>query len=131
MSTKLFVGGLAWETTDEGLKGLFAQVGTVVSATVIMDKFSGRSKGFGFVEMSSEAEATEAVAKLNGVELDGRKIIVNEARPKVEGDRPRGGGYSGGGGGGQRDFRSNDRRGGGGYNRGGGDRRGGGGGGYR
>lgn len=130
MSNKLFVGGLAWETTDDGLKTLFAQVGTVVSATVIMDKFSGRSKGFGFVEMASEEEAAAAIAKLNGVELDGRKIIVNEARPKVEGDRPRGGGYSGGGGG-QRDFRSNDRRGGGGYNRGGNDRRGGGGGGYR
>lgn len=125
MTNKLFVGGLAWETTDAGLKTLFAQVGTVVSATVIMDKFSGRSKGFGFVEMASEEEAAAAVAKLNGTELDGRKIIVNEARPKVEGDRPRGGGYSGGGG--QRDFRSNDRRGGGGYNRGGNDRRGGGG----
>lgn len=125
MSNKLFIGGLAWETTDASLKALFAQAGTVTSATVIMDKFSGRSKGFGFVEMATEEEATAAITKFNGAELDGRKIIVNEARPKVEGDRPRGG-YSGGGGG-QRDFRSNDRRGGGGYNRGGGnDRRGGG-----
>ena len=84
MSLKLFVGGLAWGTTDATLKDFFAQVGQVVSATVITDKFSGKSKGFGFVEMSSEAEATEAISKLNGQELDGRKIIVNEARPKTE-----------------------------------------------
>lgn len=84
MSLKLFVGGLAWGTTDATLKDFFSQVGQVTSATVIIDKFSGKSKGFGFVEMSSEAEAAEAISKLNNQELDGRKIIVNEARPKTE-----------------------------------------------
>lgn len=83
MATKLFVGGLAWGTTDDSLKQFFASAGQVVSATVITDKFTGKSKGFGFVEMSSEAEAKEAVAKLNGQELDGRAITVNEARPQA------------------------------------------------
>lgn len=83
MATKLFVGGLAWGTTDDSLKQFFASAGQVVSATVITDKFTGKSKGFGFVEMSSDAEAKEAVAKLNGQELDGRAITVNEARPQA------------------------------------------------
>lgn len=96
MASKLFVGGLSWDTNDTSLKNFFAQAGTVVSATVISDKFSGRSKGFGFVEMSSEEEAKEAVAKLNGQVLDGRTIAVNEARPQ----EPRSGGSFGGGGGG-------------------------------
>lgn len=109
MASKLFVGGLAWGTTDDSLKQFFSQAGTVVSANVIVDKFTGKSKGFGFVEMSSEAEAKEAVAKLNGQALDGRTIVVNEARPQVpreqrsyggggsfnRGDR---GGHQGGGG---------------------------------
>ena len=82
MTNKLFVGSLAWATTDESLRNLFAQVGTVVSSNVIKDKFSGRSKGFGFVEMSSVEEAQAAVEKLNGSELDGRKIVVNEAKPQ-------------------------------------------------
>jgi RNA recognition motif-containing protein len=82
MSKRLFVGSLAWGTTDASLKKHFEQAGQVVSATVIMDKMSGRSKGFGFVEMSTEAEAQAAVDKLNGSELDGRKIVVSEARPK-------------------------------------------------
>ena len=117
MSLKLFVGGLAWGTTDATLKDFFAQVGQVVSATVITDKFSGKSKGFGFVEMSSEAEATEAVSKLNGQELDGRKIIVNEARPKPEGG-------SGGSRPFTRDFSAHggDRRGGSDFRRGGSNR---------
>ncbi|MCJ7804180.1 RNA-binding protein [Patescibacteria group bacterium] len=82
MATKLFVGGLSWDTKEDSLKNLFSQAGEVVSATVITDKFSGRSKGFGFVEMSSEKEAQEAVKKLNGQSLDGRNITVNEARPQ-------------------------------------------------
>ena len=82
MATKLFVGGLSWDTKEDSLKNLFSQAGSVVSATVITDKFSGRSKGFGFVEMSSEKEAQEAVKKLNGQSLDGRNITVNEARPQ-------------------------------------------------
>lgn len=82
MSKRLFVGSLAWGTTDASLKKHFEQVGQVASATVIMDKMSGRSKGFGFVEMSTEAEAQAAIDKLNGSELDGRKIVVSEARPK-------------------------------------------------
>lgn len=90
MSTKLFVGGLAWATTDATLQDAFAQVGTVVSARVITDKYSGKSRGFGFVEMSTEEEAKAAVEKLNGTELDGRKIVVNEARPQAprDGDSP-------------------------------------------
>lgn len=82
MATKLFVGGLSWDTKEDSLKNLFSQAGSVVSATVITDKFSGRSKGFGFVEMASEKEAQEAVKKLNGQSLDGRNITVNEARPQ-------------------------------------------------
>ncbi|OGM19829.1 hypothetical protein A2686_04950 [Candidatus Woesebacteria bacterium RIFCSPHIGHO2_01_FULL_38_10] len=82
MATKLFVGGLSWDTTDEKLNEFFASSGTVVSATVIKDKFSGRSKGFGFVEMSTKPEAEEAMKK-NGETLDGRPITVNEARPQV------------------------------------------------
>ncbi|MBI2008079.1 RNA-binding protein [Candidatus Amesbacteria bacterium] len=83
MATKLFVGGLSWDTTDDSLKNFFASAGNVVSASVISDKFSGRSKGFGFVEMSSQDEAKEAIAKLNGQTLDGRTIAVNVARPQV------------------------------------------------
>lgn len=106
MATKLFVGSLAYSVNDDQLKELFETVGTVVSANVISDRDSNRSKGFGFVEMSSDAEAAEAVKQLNGKELDGRSIAVSEARPRE--DKPRGS-FGGGGGGG----------GGGGYNRGG------------
>ncbi|OGV91208.1 hypothetical protein A3A66_03935 [Microgenomates group bacterium RIFCSPLOWO2_01_FULL_46_13] len=104
MAAKLFVGGLSWGTTDDTLKDFFAQAGTVVSATVITDKFSGRSKGFGFVEMSTDAEADTAIEKLNGQTLDNRSITVNKARPQVPrenrfGDRPhQGGGYQSKGG---------------------------------
>lgn len=101
MATKLFVGSLSWNTTDDQLKDFFATAGTVVSASVIVDRDTNRSKGFGFVEMSSDAEAKAAVEQLNNKELDGRTIVVNEARPREE--RPRGsfgggngGGYSGG-----------------------------------
>ncbi len=104
MAKKLYVGGLSYNTTDDGLREAFAQAGTVQSATVITDKFSGRSKGFGFVEMSSDEEATKAIEMFNGKELDGRTVTVNEARP-LEARPPRrdGGGFGGRGGGG-RDF---------------------------
>lgn len=83
MTNKLFVGGLSWDTKDEGLQAFFAQAGTVVSAKVITDKMTGRSKGFGFVEMSTPEEAEKAMKEFNGKELDGRKITVNEARPQA------------------------------------------------
>lgn len=95
MAAKLFVGSLSWNVTDDQLNEFFSSVGTVVSATVITDRDSGRSKGFGFVEMSSDDEAKKAIDELNGKELDGRAVTVNEARPKE--DRPRGGGGGGGG----------------------------------
>lgn len=82
MATKLFVGSLAYSVRDDELEQFFATVGTVVSAKVIMDRDTGRSKGFGFVEMSSDEEAKAAVEKLNNTELAGRSIIVNEARPR-------------------------------------------------
>lgn len=97
MATKLFVGSLAWATNDDQLKDFFAQAGTVVSASVIIDRETNRSKGFGFVEMSSDEEAKAAVDQLNGKELDGRAIVVNEARPREERPRSFGGGNSGGG----------------------------------
>lgn len=97
MATKLFIGSLAWATTDDSLKDFFSAAGTVTSANVIMDRETNRSKGFGFVEMSSEEEAKKAIDELNGKELDGRPIVVSEARPREE--RPRGGGGGGGYGG--------------------------------
>lgn len=87
MATKLFVGSLAWATNDDALKEFFSAAGTVVSASVIVDRETNRSKGFGFVEMSSDEEAKKAVEELNGKDLDGRAIVVNEARPREE--RPR------------------------------------------
>jgi len=94
MSKNIFVGSLAWGTTSEGLEQAFAQFGVVTSAKVISDRETGRSKGFGFVEMDSGGD--EAIEALNGADLDGRQIVVNEARPRE--DR-RGGGGGGGGGG--------------------------------
>ena len=102
MSNRLFVGGLAWATTEDALKTLFSQAGTVVSATVIVDRDTGRSKGFGFVEMSSKDEAQSAIAGLNGKDIKGQSINVNEARPRTENrrnDGTRGAGRSGGSGG--------------------------------
>lgn len=87
MEKKLFFGNLAYSTTDDGLRQAASAFGTVESATVIMDRMTNRSKGFGFVVMSTEEEAQAVVDGLNGTELDGRKIIVNEARPQE--DRPR------------------------------------------
>lgn len=94
MATKLYVGSLAYSIDDNKLKELFAEAGTVVSAQVIVDRDSNQSKGFGFVEMSSDDEAKEAIKTLNGKEIDGRAIVVNEARPKED----RSGGSFGGGG---------------------------------
>ena len=106
MAKKLYVGGLPYATTDNELKDAFSQAGTVESAVIIMDKMSGRSKGFGFVEMSSDEEAQKAVEMMNGKDFGGRTLTVNEARPME--DRPRRdfrggggndrGGYGGGGG---------------------------------
>ena len=87
MIKRLFVGSLPYSATSAQLEELFAQAGKVDSVTLITDKFSGQSKGFAFVEMSTDDQAKEAISKFNGYELDGRKIVVNEARPKEE--RPR------------------------------------------
>jgi len=117
VGNKLYVGNLAYSVRDESLQQAFGQFGTVTSAKVMMDRETGRSKGFGFVEMGSDAEAQAAINGMNGQALEGRAVVVNEARPRE--DRP-GGGYGGGGGG---------RSGGGGYGGGGGGYGGGGGGG--
>ena len=101
MGKKLYVGSLSYDTTDASLKEAFSQAGTVESASVITDKMSGRSRGFGFVEMATDEEAQKAVEMLNGVEVDGRKVTVNEARPMTDRPpRPAGGGFNRGGGGG-------------------------------
>lgn len=96
MATRLFVGSLAWATTDDSLQAFFSQAGTVTSAKVITDRATGRSKGFGFVEMSTDEEAQKAVAELNGKDLDGRAIVVNEARPMEPRDNSSRGGFGGG-----------------------------------
>lgn len=83
MSTKLFVGGIAWKATDQDLQELFAPHGEVVSASIVQDRESGRSRGFGFVEMASEEQAKEAIDALNESEFMGRNIVVNIARPKA------------------------------------------------
>jgi RNA recognition motif-containing protein len=120
MAKKLFVGGISWNSTDATLADFFAQVGKVVSASIITDRYTGKSKGFGFVEMETEEEAKLAIDKLNGQNLDGRALSVSEALPP----KPRENNYSGGGGGGY--GRRDDRRGGGNDRRGGrDDRRGG------
>ncbi len=114
MAKKLYVGGLSYSTTEDGLKEAFAAAGNVESAAIIMDRMSGRSKGFGFVEMSTDEEAEKAIEMFNGKELDGRTLTVNEARP-MEARPPRrdfnrggsggGRGFGGGGfGGGRRNF---------------------------
>ena len=97
MTTKLFVGNLPFQATNADLEDLFSQVGAVASVNLITDKFTGRSRGFGFVEMASEEEATKAVEATNGIDFNGRNIVVNEARPETPRDR---GGFGGGGGGG-------------------------------
>ena len=107
MGKKLYVGNLAYTVTDSTLEQMFAAHGSVQSAQVIMDRDSGRSKGFGFVEMDSQAEAQAAITALNGEEVDGRNLTVNEARPREDrgggGSRGGYGGGRGGYGGGRRD----------------------------
>ena len=104
MATKLYVGGLPYSTQEGALKELFAQAGSVVSAVIIMDKMSGRSKGFGFVEMETNDEAQKAISMFNDQDFEGRKLTVNEARP-MEARPPRTGGNGGyGGGGGRREY---------------------------
>jgi RNA recognition motif-containing protein len=107
MGKKLYVGNLTYGVTDSDLQELFAAHGTVQSAQVIMDRDTGRSKGFGFVEMGSDQEAQAAISALNGKDSNGRALTVNEAKPKTEGGRGGGGGsrgYGGGGGGGGRRY---------------------------
>ena len=89
MATKLFIGGLPYSVSSQDLEKLFAQVGTVVSATVIQDRMTNRSKGFGFVEMETDKEAQEAIGRFNGYDLEGRQIIVNIAKPREETDNKR------------------------------------------
>ncbi|MGC4078786.1 MAG: RNA-binding protein [Rubrivivax sp.] len=116
MGNKLYVGNLAYSVRDDSLQQAFAQFGTVTSAKVMMDRETGRSKGFGFVEMGSDAEAQAAINGMNGQPLEGRAIVVNEARPRE--DRP--GGFRSGGGGGYGGGGSYGGGGGGGYGGGGG-----------
>ena len=97
MGKKLYVGNLAYSTSDDGLNELFSQFGGVTSAKLITDRDSGRSKGFGFIEMENDADADQAIEKLHGSSFEGRNIVVSEARPQEGGPRGRGG--SGGGGG--------------------------------
>jgi RNA recognition motif-containing protein len=122
----IYVGNLSWNLKDQDLSNLFASHGEVVSAKIVLDKFTNRSKGFGFVEMANDDQAQAAITALNGTEVDGRNIVVNESRPKPEGGG--GGGFKkrsfGGGGGG------GGYKGGGGSGGGGGYKKGGGGGGY-
>ena len=96
MGNKLYVGNLAYSVRDDSLLQAFSPFGTVTSAKVMMDRETGRSKGFGFVEMGTDAEAQAAVNGMNGQAIDGRAVVVNEARPREE--RPGGGGFGGGGG---------------------------------
>ena len=117
----IYVGNLSWNLKDQDLSNLFASYGEVTSAKIVTDKFTQRSKGFGFVEMADDASAQAAITALNGSEVDGRNIVVNESRPKPEGGSGGGSGFkkrsfgSGGGGGGYK-----KGGGGGGYNKGGG-----------
>ena len=96
-SMNIYVGNLSYNLTDSDLNDLFAPYGEVLSAKVIMDRYTGRSRGFGFVEMASRSEGEEAVSKLNGKEVDTRQLKVNEARPRSDRGGRGGGGYSGGG----------------------------------
>ena len=123
MATKLYVGNLSYQTTDQQLNDLFSEAGNVSSAQVVTDRYTGQARGFGFVEMASEDEAQQAIAAINGRNIDGRALVVNESRPREGGggggsrggSGGGGGSYGGGGGGGS-------RGGGGGYGGGGGGR---------
>ena len=129
MSMKLYVGNLAFQTSSEDLQQLFAQAGTVESASVVEDRDTGRSRGFGFVEMASKEEGEAAIAQFNGKEFNGRNLTVNEARPREDRGNRGGGGGRGGFGGGRGGGGGYGNRGGGGGGRGGGGYGGGGGGG--
>ena len=122
MSMKLYVGNLAFQTSSEDLQQLFAQAGTVESASVVEDRDTGRSRGFGFVEMASKEEGEAAIAQFNGKEFNGRNLTVNEARPREDRGN-RGGGGRGGFGGGRGGGGGYGNRGGGGGGRGGGGNR--------
>jgi len=122
MAKRIYVGGLPYSATEEDLENLFSSIGAVKDATIITDRYTGQAKGFGFIEMDNDEEADAAINALNGTQMGGRTLTVNEAKPRE--DRPRtggGGGYGGGGGG-------RTGGGGGGYGGGGGGRSGGGGG---
>ncbi len=121
MSTKLFIGNLSFETTDNDLQDAFAAHGSVVEVNIVMDRFSNKPRGFGFVTMSTPEEAQKAMAAMNGATIKGRNLTVNEARPKEE--RSGGGGGYRGGGGGDRGGRDRGGRGGGAGGGGGRDRR--------
>lgn len=112
MGNRLYVGNLSFNTTETDLQDLFAQAGTVQEVMLIQDKFTGKSRGFAFVTMATDADATKAISEFNGKTVDGRALTVNEARPREE--RPAGGGggrgYGGGGGGGRGGDRRDSRR---------------------
>lgn len=113
MGKKLYVGNLSYSTTEDDIRDAFAKIGEVASAKLIIDPTNGRSKGFAFVEMANDDDAQKAISSLNGTDLQGRTINVNEARPPQQRERGGGGGYGGGGG------RGGGGRGGGGRDRGG------------
>ena len=130
----IYVGNLSWGLKDQDLANLFSPFGEVASAKIVMDKFTQRSKGFGFVEMPNDEQAQAAIAQLNGSEVEGRNLVVNESRPKEEGSGgfKKRGGFGGGGGGGFKKgggggggYRGGGSGGGGGYNRGSGGSSGG------
>ncbi|MCW3059767.1 MAG: RNA-binding protein [Capsulimonas sp.] len=100
MTTKLYVGNLSYQTKDQDLNQLFAEVGNVASAQVITDRYTGESRGFGFVEMATEDEAQQAIASMNGRSVDGRSLTVNESKPREDRGGSGGGGRSSGGSGG-------------------------------
>ena len=120
MTKKLYVGNLPYNAAEPELRALFEQVGEIADVTVITDRETGRSKGFGFVEMATEEGAQEAIRRFNGFQMNNRPLTVNEARPREE--RSGGGGYGGGGGGGRRGGNGGGYGGGGGGYGGGGDR---------
>jgi RNA recognition motif-containing protein len=129
----IYVGNLSWSMTDDDLSNLFSQYGTVTSAKILKEKNTGRSKGFGFVEMEDDEAAKTAIATLNESEVQGRKLIVNESQPRPEGGgykKSGGGGYGGGGRSGGGGYGGGGRSRGGGYGGGGGYKKGGGSGGY-
>ena len=101
MSTKLYVGNLSFGTSNSDLEEMFGKVGTVISSNIVEDRDTGRSRGFAFVEMSSQEEAQNAIASFNGTQLGGRSLLVNEAKPREAGGGNRGGGGRGGNGGGR------------------------------